>query len=151
MEASDGVKVKVRFEEPLYRWMRVAVECGGTEFVIDASGMYPSFSDLLSALRNALLTPSGSWEVVWFEEPRETVFRFSKEASGMIHLSVEQDEMRLCADGSYREICLPFWRALRGLQGRYSREEWRERWHWRAPHDDIDKLTDLLRQEGMIA
>jgi len=54
-------------------------------------------------------------------------------------------EKELEITGSYEEICVPFWRALRSLQGRFSAEELDARWHRPFPWKDIDQLTSAIK------
>jgi hypothetical protein len=49
--------------------------------------------------------------------------------------------------GSYGEICLPFWRALRSLQGRFSADELAARWHRPFPWKEIDLLTKAIKDK----
>ncbi len=49
--------------------------------------------------------------------------------------------------GNYAEIYLPFWRALRGLQGRFSVAELEERWHNPFPQRELNALTALLGKD----
>ena len=47
--------------------------------------------------------------------------------------------------GSYDQICMPFWRALRRLQTKHTPEELNERWHRAFPTDDLNKLNQLIK------
>jgi hypothetical protein len=49
--------------------------------------------------------------------------------------------------GSYEKICVPFWRALRNLQGRFSAAELDARWHRQFPWKYIDRLTRAIRKK----
>jgi hypothetical protein len=48
--------------------------------------------------------------------------------------------------GSTLEICLPFWRALRNLQTRFSEKEFERRWLSPFPTSGMEQLTAHLRQ-----
>jgi hypothetical protein len=43
---------------------------------------------------------------------------------------------------------IPFWRALRNLQGRFSIEDLNRRWHRDFPWREIERLTLLLKEAG---
>ena len=56
-------------------------------------------------------------------------------------------ERELEITGSYEEICVPFWRALRSLQGRFSAEELDARWHRPFPWKEIEILTAAIKEK----
>ena len=92
-------------------------------------------------------------EVVWNEEPIESEFRFRRNGELVSlevlefpdHRRVLQPASRFDFQGSYEEVALPFWRALRDLQGRFSGEELAARWHRSFPTSDLDDLTSVLK------
>ena len=113
-----------------------------------------SFLDLTNALHRLLYYPIEA-TVVWHEEPAETELRFSPSGE-LIRLEVymfpdrhrriaRNGEKELEITGSYEEICVPFWRALRSLQGRFSAEELDARWHRPFAWKDIDQLTSAIK------
>jgi hypothetical protein len=46
--------------------------------------------------------------------------------------------------GTFAEICLPFWRALRNLQTRFSGDEFQLRWRHPFPGSGMQKLSANL-------
>ena len=56
-------------------------------------------------------------------------------------------ERKLAITGSYEEICVPFWRALRDLQGRFSYEELETRWNRPWPWKEIGLLTAAVKEK----
>lgn len=146
-------QLKVRFDEPEHGWMpfiisqdeEVCVRC-------DASDIYPSLEQLVIAL-NAMLDGHDERFVAWTEEPAELEMRFLRR-DDVIRLEVssfpgsfrpiETPEADFVFVGTYDEVCLPFWRALRALEGRYSPEELARRWTGCFPHRELALLTERL-------
>ena len=92
---------------------------------------------------------------VWMEEPGEYELRFCKRA-GDLKLELWRFEsflretgaksfLEFTIAGSYTEICVPFWRALKALRGLYSDGEFET--HWRGPFPDaeFEALTRALQ------
>ena len=89
-------------------------------------------------------------------KPKLTELRFSG-SGGMVRMEIYffHDYRRLAGSGekeleitgSYEEICVPFWRALRSLQGRFSAEELDARWCRPFPWKEIDLLTTAIREK----
>lgn len=114
-----------------------------------------SFLDLTSALYNLLCYRVGG-AVTWHAEPAETELRFSISQED-VELEVYsfsdhrrdygRGERELAITGSYEEICMPFWRALRSLQGRFSPEELDVRWHRPFPWKEIEILTAAIKEK----
>ena len=48
------------------------------------------------------------------------------------------------ASGSILEMCLPFWRALRNLQTRFTEKEFELRWHHPFPTSGMEQFTGHL-------
>ena len=148
-------KLKVTFDDPADGWVQLKV-WSNNEVVRIVAGYtpYDSFRDLVDALYNRFLY-EGESKVIWNAQPIEFELRFGRSGS-VITLDVlefpcyrryEQPTMnRLSSSGSYDEIAVPFWRALRNLQGRLSTEELRARWHRDIPAKEIEGLTSLLRK-----
>jgi hypothetical protein len=87
------------------------------------------------------------------EEPEICELRFERE-NGTITLEVcrrASEQHRLCrtllkATGSVSEVCLPFWRALRSLQTRFSEEEFELRWKRPFPASGMERLSANFRR-----
>jgi hypothetical protein len=146
--------LKADFGDPENGWVSLALEDETAEVQVLAS-FTPgdSLLDLVRAL-HALLQEDGERTVTWYEEPRETDLRLLK-CGDEIELSVHRYSGRrrvpgvadvvLRASGSYRQVCRPLWRALRELQGRFTEEELRKRWHRDFPTRELQKLTEAIR------
>jgi serine phosphatase RsbU (regulator of sigma subunit) len=145
-------RLKVSFDNPEHGWVGLTISQGEKSLTIIASYTpSDSFLDLTNALHNLLCYRVGG-VVTWHEEPAETEMRFSISGED-VELEVcffsdhrrdyGRGERELAITGSYEEICTPFWRALRSLQGRFSAEELDARWHRPFPWKEIDLLTDV--------
>ena len=146
-------KLYVTFGEPDAGTIEVTLRHGAETVYIGASYIYSSFHALVEALMR-LKTNAEEAVVVWQCEPSEHEFRFSYQ-NAVVSLQVllfpdsrrsvfDAPDSELTATGSYVEVCLPFWRALRQLQGRFSEEEWQARWHGPFPSRELDLLTAAL-------
>ena len=142
--------LKASFDDPQHGWVCLKIDCGDESASIIASYTpSDSFLNLAKALSH-LLHYEGEATVVWHEEPAETELRFFR-TKDLVRLEVWSffDYRRGCGrgekgfevSGSYEKICLPFWRALRSLQGRFSNEELEARWHRSFPWQEINLLT----------
>lgn len=147
-------RLKVYFGDPEHGWMNVSISNNDVEFINFAAShiYYPSLSSLAAALL-AMRDPCGKSTVHWMLEPAEVKMRFSKcEATVRLGIasfsasahSLEGDNAEFIFAGTYDEICLPFWRALRNLEGRYSPEEWAGRWDSPFPRHELAVLTAQL-------
>jgi hypothetical protein len=149
-------KLKVRFDNPEHGWVGLTISQGEEPLTIVASYTpSDSFLDLTNALHNLLCYLVGG-VVTWHEEPAETEIRFSisgEEVELEVYFFSDRrrdygrGERELVITGSYEEICLPFWRALRSLQGRFSAEELDSRWHRPFPWKEIDLLTAAIKEK----
>lgn len=149
-------KLKVAFENPNAGWVTLTINQGGQTISLTASYIYDSFLQLTYTL-HSLLFGQGQAIVTWLTEPVEYEMRFAREAD-TLHLAIHDfpDRRRspflgrplLTLSGSYEEVCLPFWRALRALQGRFSEQELHERWQRPFPSGEIAKLTQALEERS---
>jgi hypothetical protein len=149
-------KLKVSFDDPEHGWVGLTISLADESLTIIASYTpSDSFLDLTNALYSLLCYRVGGI-VTWHEEPAETEFRFSISGED-VKLEVYRysdhrrdygrGERELAITASYAEICLPFWRALRNLQGRFSSHELDARWHRPFPWKDIDILTTTIKEK----
>lgn len=146
-------RFKISFDEPDHGWIGWDLKCD-EEVVLTcvASHIYDSFDQLVTAL-GAMLDPREERFVVWMEEPAELEMRFvSRDGTIFLEINDFSNSLRplgkpsadWAASGTYDEICLPFWRALRSLEGRYSPEELAKRWKGYFPHRELALLTEQL-------
>ena len=147
-------RLKVAFDDPEHGWVGLTIGHGDESVTVNASYTPgDSFLDLSDALYNLFLY-SGEAKVVWHAGSAEYGLRFGREGDAVGLESREYpDRLREAgrgvrlfgASGSYEDICIPFWRALRNLRGRFSAEELNTRWHRPFPAKEVDGLTWLLR------
>jgi hypothetical protein len=146
--------LKASFDDPADGWVGLTISRGDEAVTINASYTpRDSFRELADALYKLFLH-EGEAKVVWNEGPGEDEMRFSREGD-FVRLEVcghpgrsreeGRGERLFEASGSYGEVCVPFWRALRSLQGRFTGEELSARWHRPFPSEEVDGLTALLR------
>lgn len=146
-------KLHVSFGEPNAGTIEITLHHGVETVYIGASYIYNSFHALVEALIR-LKNSADEAVVVWQCEPSEYEFRFNS-LDTAVSLQVllfpepgrsvfDEPDPKLTITGSYEEVCLPFWRALRQLQGRFSEEEWQTRWHGPFPSRELDLLTAAL-------
>ena len=148
-------KLIVIFGDPEFGWIDVTLQCGAETFGMEASDVYNPFVPLVDTLLQLHSAP-GHGIVNWTVEPREYDMHFSREGKVVtLDIFVWPDSSRssfrqekvFSASGSYAEICLPFWRALRGLQGRFSAAELEKRWQNSFPQRELNALTVVLGKE----
>ena len=145
-------KLKVSFSDPEHGWLVLTLDAGAETVRIDASDIYPSLSGLVKALQLLRVLP-GQQTVTWTCEPTEYDLVFVRDAGGITlrvlcfpdsrRSAFREDEV-LSVSGSYDEVCLPFWRALKSLQGRFPQAEMGERWTSSFAWRELDALTAEL-------
>lgn len=146
-------KLKVSFGEPAHGWIEVTLQYGEASLGFSASYVYNGFFPLAEALLR-LQDASGEVTVAWQCEPAEYEFQFARH-DDVVTLQVllfpdtrrsvfDIPEPRLSVAGSYDEVCLPFWRALRQLQGRFPEQEWETHWQDPFPTRELEILTAAL-------
>lgn len=146
-------RLKVKFDEPQHGWLSFVVKEDEEERVrCGASHIFNSLERLVVALQMTFDSQSES-NVVWLEEPGESEMVFARQGDAVQleirfyadsrHIQKSGDEAEVFR-GTYDEICLPFWRALRELQARYPEEEFKKRWRNGFPRRELDLLTQTL-------
>lgn len=154
--AGMGNKLRVEFGDPQHGWMAMTIRSDASVVALTVSSvLYDTLDELVDGLR-ALTTGDDHRSVRIFEEPTSCELQFNL-ANGTMGLklcrfdshsrrSSRKPGQRLFETaGSGSEICLPFWRALRNLQTRFSAEEFRLWWHRHFPESGMEKLGANLR------
>jgi hypothetical protein len=117
---------------------------------------YDSLANLVSAL--IVLCPDDGADldalVNWNAEPTQYEFRFRKRGED-VSLDIVRfpgasrasglGQVALAASGSYRDVCRPFWKALRALQARLTSDEFESAWRRPFPGDALARLTESMR------
>ena len=147
-------KIKVAFDDVEHGWVGLTISYDVENLTIVASYTpSDSFLDLTNALHSLLR--DGQTKVTWHCEPTEYDMLFSRSGADVsleifeysdYRRGVERGEKIFAVSGTYAGICLPFWRALRDLQGRFSAEELNSRWHRPFPLREIDLLTSEIKE-----
>ncbi len=146
--------LKAAFDDPEHGWVGLTMSRGAETVTLNASYTpRDSFLELADALYNLFLY-DGEAKVVWNSGATDYELRFSREDE-VVRLEacayptrvreVGTGERLFEASGSYEDVCVPFWRALRNLQGRFPVEELNARWHRPFPSKEVAGLTSLLR------
>ena len=152
-------RLKVRFGEPEHGWMDLFILEDAQEIHRDVSDIFPSFDLLVTALLS-MWQGEAEATATWAEEPSELDLIFSR-LDEFIRLEVvpfpgsfrPYSRATLTIEpiftfvGSYEGTCLPFWRALRELEGRYSPEELARRWTSPFPYRQLALLTEQLGKD----
>jgi hypothetical protein len=133
--------------------MPLAIQADACVVALTASYTpYDSLNEMVGAL-HGLTTYDDVRLVHISEEPAVCELRFNRNG-GTIELDLcrrawehhPHCRMLLEASGSILEMCLPFWRALRNLQARFSEKEFERRWHRPFPTSGMEQLTAHLRR-----
>lgn len=145
-------RLEVAFNEPSNGWLGVEIRAGGQHIRESFSHIYPTLTDLCSALCDAL---SGipSRRVVFLLEPAELELTIEPESPTSSCLSVRAFPSRLRTArppaifehfGMTSAIVVTFWRALRRLQTCIPGAQFSERFRQPFPELEMASLTRLI-------
>jgi hypothetical protein len=144
--------LKVKFDNLRRGSMTVSLSSSEQQVEFEADFISTGLSWLPTILLQLWLSPTQA-TVWWLLGPGEYEFLFEREHQRIsLDARFYPDGRRgessglseLTATGSYEEICLPFWRALRSLQGRYQPSEFEELWGNAFPSESLARLTQAL-------
>ena len=135
--------------------MSLSLKAGRSRLAVAASYRhYNSLHDLIEALTVLLGEGAQGATVRWNCEPEEYDFSFTAEGDAL-QLDVVRypDHLRRAAAShtvfSFRapalDICVAFWRELRGLRRRIIVDEFERNWRREFPHAELCEFTRLLR------
>lgn len=146
--------LKFRLSDPRSGWLNVSLNWLGGEVEWATSYVYDSLEQLVTALHGRLMS-DGRSVVVWTSEPTEfeTVFMRDGESLELRvyrhpghQRGADTGELLLAVSGDYAEICLPFWRGLRELQGRLAPQEIDLGWQRPFPRKELEGLTEAIKE-----
>jgi hypothetical protein len=144
-----GSKLRVQFDDPQHGRMAMSIRSDASVVTLAVSSvLYDTLDELVDGL-HALITGDCRRAVRIMEEPTVCELRFTREGAA-IGLEVcrlssrDRGQTLFETDGSFSEVCVPFWRALRNLQSRFSAEEFSLRWGRLFPLSGMDKLSARL-------
>ena len=142
-------KIKVKFGKPLHGWLPVFLAAGQFELEFEASDVPENPIYLLvDALQKALVGLES--EVWWHLEPGGYYFNFEPQSIEECTLKItytsgdapEKVEKVFEMNGNFKQILLPFWRAVSEFNSHgYSERNWPE-----TPADELYKLTTLINR-----
>jgi hypothetical protein len=141
-----GSRLKVQFDDPQHGWMALTIRSDVGVATLNMSYVgFDTLHEMVDAL-HALILGDHYRSVRIMEEPTVCELQFHRQDDIMrleLHrLSPRNHRQTIFGDsGRFVEICLPFWRALRNLQTRFSTEEFGARWHRPFPLSDMEKLN----------
>jgi hypothetical protein len=148
-------KLKAAFGDPQHGSITLTISSDSQTISIAASFIYDGLLQLTYALHTLFFSPAQAI-VTWTTEPIEyemcfesdgEVVRFELHEYAASRRSSVFNPSLLSTSGSYDEVCRPFWRALRALQGRCSEQEFQERMGLPFPSAELEKLTQALKSQ----
>lgn len=143
---SEG-RIKVGFDDPQHGWVGFSIERGEDRFAESFSHTpYDSFTELAGAL-SQIAKGDGAAVARWNAEPVECEFQFER-SGGTVELRIitrhrRRTKVVFRSIGDVKTICVPFWRSLRNLHGRFSAEKWQ----WPFPVEAVARLTRALGRQ----
>ncbi|GAB1256709.1 hypothetical protein NBRC116494_12110 [Aurantivibrio plasticivorans] len=150
--------MKVKFENIRHGWVDFTISDGEENIVSDSFSYtpYDSFDDLISAIDSFRKEYQSNEEriVILHVEPYEYELIFNG-TNENVNLTItgypdyKRGENRgqeiYEISGNFEEICVPFWRGLRSLQGLHSAKELDELWHRGFPSSALDILSSKIQ------
>lgn len=149
-------RFKVKFDNVEGGWVSAFFWLEAEEYPFEFSRvLYESaFARLCEALRALREEKCFDCDVTWMGEPLEYEMRFSKTEEiirfemwcfdGNERSIAHPPTLEFSIFGTYDEVCLPFWRAMRALQALYSEAEFKSRWRYEFPTRELQELTEAL-------
>lgn len=141
-------------------WCNMTISRSG-EVVVDFDFSYTpvnSMDDLVDAIDSMLTEYTERVATVRFHlEPAAISFRFVKKENCIsLRVTEEKDLTRTVGDvieilsfeGTFSQVCTPFWRGLRKIQSRYTEEECDKRWHRPFPYKAIENLGKDIKNKN---
>lgn len=152
--------LRVYLDAPSAGWTCVTLEHGtSTLRLVPSHVPYDSISDLVDALLSVLERRDAV--VRWNDEPVEHEFHFAPgqfddaalrvfRLDGQPHAAAER-VLVFQFVGNHQAIVRAFWRALRDMESRQTREEYAQRWGQSFPERGLTELTRRLDQRPALA
>lgn len=152
--------LKANFGDPNAGWVDLTLTYRDANYEeqtleITASYIFDCFLPLTEVLHR-VWEQQGESVVTLLAEPEQCELRFTKVGEDItLTIDLFPGHVRkpgladrlLVVSGTYAQVCLPFWRALRGLQGRFSEQELHERWLLPFPARKLSELTAAIKGE----
>jgi hypothetical protein len=147
-------RLRINLNRPTNGWLEVELMCGDQLY-----GFVPSHVpyDSVGELANALLGTLDGYEktiVHWNDEPVEHEFVFAlsnnrldfrvNKINETIQGKVMEQVFSFC--GSIYDVTWPFWKALREMESRLSKEEYERQWREPFPSREMAELGNRIRK-----
>jgi hypothetical protein len=147
--------LNVSLESPQSGWMSLRLRAGEQSLVMGVScAPEDSLLNLIKGL-TAVLEESRHVRVRWNCEPEQFDFDIAAEGE-MTQLIVTRypDQRREVQAGQFvfslhtskPDLCLPFWKELRGLERRAETDVFAQNWRRPFPRREMQELTKLVRK-----
>jgi hypothetical protein len=151
---AKGDRFQVHFSNPHNGWLDVSVDTAKETFKAPVSYTPNDFLDEL-VMAASLLALGCDAMVVAFCEPETYEFRFRHEADtsmGRFEIVAFPNQQRPTGAGvavlsfraSMEHVVVPFWRALRSLEGRVTATDYRDAMRRTFPSSHLRRLSQLL-------
>ena len=149
--------IRVRFDDPDNGSIGISIEQRDSSFAESFSYVpYDSLQELVLALGRVLASDTttsatclvGAPEFDLHFERSDNIVRFTVVEFADYRRQKGAGKTAFLASGSFEQICVPFWRALRELESRFSSEDFAGRWHREFPHDELRRLTERIRSQS---
>lgn len=148
--------LNVSLESPQSGWMSLRLRAGEQSLVMGVSCTPgDSLRDLIKGL-TAVLEGGRHVRVRWNCEPEQFDFDFAIEGDSMAQLVVTRypDHRRDSQTGhavfslhtSKSDVCLTFWKELRGLERRAETDVFAQNWRRPFPRREMQEFTKLVRR-----
>ena len=151
---SESQRLRIDIDRPESGWLKVEMNSGDQKY-----GFYPSHVpyDSVSELVNALLKILDAYDkamVRWNDEPVEHEFVFepkNNQVDFRAYLMTESvsgrcREQVFMFSGSAYDVVWPFWKALRDMESRQSKEEYEKQWREPFPEREMIELTKRIKE-----
>lgn len=147
-------KAEIDFDRPENGWLKVDLSFDNQNYSFYPSHVpYDSISELVTALLKILDGYDKSL-VRWNDEPVEHEFVFERVADQiefrvcLINKSVVGKERKhvFMFNGVTHVVVWPFWKALRDMESRQSKEEYEKQWRAPFPAREIVELTKRVKE-----
>lgn len=139
----------MEFDNPEHGWIGISVSDSSDAITIDVDSKSHSFYELMTALigLNDENHERVEFTVTWLEEPVVTEWKFTRVQGEIVfefwRTLYAKPVFRFA--GSYQEVCLPFWRALQSLKGRFTKLELEDKMQDEFPFTELERLTLIIR------
>ncbi|HEU4386235.1 MAG TPA: hypothetical protein VFV34_00460 [Blastocatellia bacterium] len=147
-------RLKIELDQPESGWLRVELAFGDQKY-----SFFPSHVpyDSVTELANALLKILDGYDkalVHWNDEPVEHEFVFEPEGNQIDFRAYiinertfgKEREQVFRFSGNTNDVVWPFWKALRDLESRQSKEEYEKQWREPFPEREMLELTNRVKE-----